>query len=222
MSDFNVMLREQARTGLQAQLDAAVTNGDTETARKVTADLEKLAVSTAPKPPAFNNDDIKAELDKQPWFGIDPRKSAKVVELGKTMDPKKFATAAAFAEALVKAVDEEFKPAGKAPPENETDEERDARELEEQEAEEVAAAKATPKKRATDGPNDGDTAGNRARRSAGPWTKLTDAPADVQKEIKRAADKMVSSSAPKEQREKFMEKALESHYANYQRTKGKK
>lgn len=221
MSDFNVMLREQARTGLQTQLDAAVTNGDTETARKVTADLEKLAVSTAPKPPAFNNEDIKAELDKQAWFGIDPRKSAKVVELGKTMDPKKFATAAAFAEALVKAVDEEFKPAGRAvePPENETDEEREARETEEQEAAEAAKA---AKPRRTDGPNDSDTAGNRARRSAGPWTKLTDAPPDIQKEIKRTADRFVSSTAPKEQRDKFIAKALESHYATHQRTKGKK
>ena len=81
MSDFNTMLREQARTGLQTQLDAAVTNGDAEAARKITGDLEKLAVATAPKPPAFSDSDIRTELDKQPWFGIDPKKSAKVVEL---------------------------------------------------------------------------------------------------------------------------------------------
>ena len=222
MSDFNMMLREQARNGLQAQLDVAVTNGDAEAARKVTADLEKLAVSTAPKAPPFNDADIRAELDKQPWFGTDPKKSAKVVEFGKTLDPKKFATAAAFAEALVKAVDAEFAPAGKAaaePPENETDEEREAREAEEQEAED--ADKKPAKKRATDSPGEADVVG-RARRPSGPWAKLSDAPADVPKEIKRTADRFVSSTAPKEQREKFIANALGSHYAAHQRAKGKK
>ena len=220
MSDFNTMLREQARNGLQAQLDTAVTNGDAAAARKVTADLEKLAVSTAPKAPPFSDTEIRAELDKLPWFGTDPKKSAKAVEFGKTLDPKKFATAALFAAALVKAVDDEFKP-----PVVETEEEGAEGEEEGAEGEEEAAEEGNtkpPKKRATDGPNDGDTTGNRTRRPSGPWAKITDAPADVQKEIKRQADKFVASTAPKELREKFITKALESHYATYLRTKGKK
>lgn len=222
MSDLNVMMREQARAGLQTQLDAAVTNGDTAAATKIADDIAKLAVSTAPKAPPFGQAEITAELDKQPWFGIDPKKSAKVVELGRTMDPKKFASAEAFAAALVKAVDEEFKPAGKTvePPENETDEEREAREAAEQEAADAAAEK---KPRKTDSPNEGDaTQRSGVRRTAGPWTKLADAPADIQKEIKRAADKFVPASAPKEQREKFINGALGSHYAAHLRAKGKK
>ena len=220
MTDLNTMLREQARSGLQAQLDAAVTNGDTEAARKITTDIEKLAMTAAPKPPAFTDVEIRAELDKQPWFGVDPKKSAKAVEFGKTLDPKKFPTAAAFAEALVKAVDAEF-----TPPAAGTKKEGDEDEGDEESADESGETADTqpPKKRATDGPGDGD-AGGRARRgsSSGPWTKLSDAPADVQKEIKRQADKFVSASAPKEQREKFIAKSLESHYTIHQRNKGKK
>ena len=51
---------------------------------------------------------------------------------------------------------------------------------------------------------------------------MTDAPADVQKEIKRQAEKFVSSSAPKEQRDKFITLAVGSQYAAHQRAKGKK
>jgi hypothetical protein len=109
--DLNMMMREQARNGLQAQLDAAVTNGDTEAARKVAKDIAALEVSTAPKSAPYGSEDIKAELNKQDWFGVDPKKSAKAMEFGKTMDLAKFPTAAAFAAAVVKAVDEEFKPA---------------------------------------------------------------------------------------------------------------
>ena len=221
MSDLNQMMREHAISGLQVQLDTAVTNGDTAAARKAADDLAKLAVTTAPKAPPFGQAEITAELDKQTWFGIDPRKSAKAVELGKTMDPKKFATAAAFAEALVKAVDEEFKPGGetKKPLEDETDEDREARE----EAEAVAAEaeEAKKKTRKTDGPGEGDTLNKGRRTASGPWTKISDAPADVQKEIKRQADKFVSAHATKEQKEVFITKALESHYAAHQR-KGKK
>lgn len=217
MSDLNTMMREQARNGLQTQLDAAVTNGDAEAARKITGDLEKLAVATAPKAPPYGDVEIKAELGKLDWFGVDPKKSGRAVALGHNMDPKKFPTAAAFAEALVKAVDSEFP----APAAKETDEEREARELEEQEAEEAAAAKG-PKHKVTDGPNDGDTSSaGKNRKSSGPWTKLADAPVDVQKEIKRTADRFVSSTAPKEQRESFIAKALESHYAAAQRKKRK-
>jgi hypothetical protein len=218
MSDFNTMLRDQARNGLQAQLDVAVTNGDAEAARKVTSDLEKLAVSTAPKAPPFNDTDIRAELDKQPWFGTDPKKSAKVVEFGKTLDPKKFATAAAFAEALVKAVDAEFTPpAAVADPDADPD--ADAEDADDDA--EAEDGKKPAKKRASDSPGEADAVG-RSRRPSGPWAKLSDAPADVQKEIKRTADRFVSSTAPKEQREKFIANALAAQYARFQIAKGKK
>lgn len=219
MTDLNVMMREHAVTGLQAQLDAAVTNGDTAAARKISEDLAKLAVSTAPKAPPFGDVEIRAQLEKAPWFGIDPKRSAKAIEFGKTMDPKKFATAELFAAALIKAVDEDF-PAARAAAAAEGDEE--AEEGEGEGAEEAEAAAAAKAKRKTDGPGEADANVRATARRTGPWTKLADAPADVQKEIKRAADKLVSATAPKEQREKFINKALEGHYAAFQRTKGKK
>jgi hypothetical protein len=106
------MLLEHAKSGLQTELDAAVTNGDTETARKVADKISALNSAAAPKPPTgFGDAEIRAELNKLPWFGVDPKKSGRTIELGKTMDPKKFGTAAEFTTALVKVVDEEFKPA---------------------------------------------------------------------------------------------------------------
>jgi hypothetical protein len=214
MPDLNVMLLEHAKSGLQAELDTAVTNGDTEAARKAADKIAKLETATAPRPPTgFGDAEIRAELNKLPWFGVDPKKSGRTIELGKTMDPKRFGTAAEFTAALVKAVEEEFKPAITTS-ENETDEEREAREAEEAEA---AAAK---KKRASDGPADGDTSGTRTRRTSGPWTKISDAPADIQAEIKRTADKFAPKT--KEGREKFVAKALEAHYSKAQLAKGKK
>lgn len=217
MPDLNVMLLEQARNGLQTELDTAVTNGDTEAARKVAAKISDLNGAAAPKPStAYGDAEIRAELNKLPWFGVDPKKSGRAIELGKTMDPKKFNTAAEFTAALIKVVDEEFKPAAKEPPEGETDEEKEAREAEEAEA---AAAKAK-KPRTSDGPADGDAGGTRTRRASGPWLKMADAPADVQKEINRTADKFAPKT--KEGREKFVTKALEAHYAKAQLAKGKK
>jgi hypothetical protein len=217
MPELNVMLLEQARNGLQAELDTAVTNGDTEAARKVAAKISDLNGAAAPKPStAYGDTEIHAELNKLPWFGVDPKKSGRTIELGKTMDPKKFGTAAEFAAALVKVVDEEFKPAAAAAPEGETDEERETREAEEAEA---AAAKAK-KPRASDGPTEGDAGGTRQRRTSGPWVKMSDAPADVQREINRTADKFAPKT--KEGREKFVAKALEAHYAKAQLAKGKK
>ena len=135
------------------------------------------------------------------------------------MNPAKFATAELFTAALAKAVDEEFKPpvAEKAPPEGETDEEKEAREAEEAEA--AAAAEAAKKTRKTDGPGEGTPASGGVRRS-GPWTKITDAPTDIQKEIKRTADKFAPKT--KEGRESYVTRALESHYRISQLNKGKK
>ena len=218
MPDLNVMLLEHAKSGLQAELDTAVTNGDTEAARKVADKIAKFEAANVPKPStAYGDTEIRAELNKLPWFGVDPKKSGRTIELGKTMDPKKFGNAADFAAALVKVVDEEFKPAAKDPPENETDEQREAREAEEAEA---AAKAGKPKPRTSDGPADGDTSGTRIRRATGPWVKMSDAPADVQKEINRTADKFAPKT--KEGREKFVTKALEAHYSKAQIAKGKK
>lgn len=220
MADLNMMMRDQARMGLQTQLDKAVTDGDTEAARKVTDEIAKLAVQTAPKAPPFGDTEIRAELDKQAWFGTDPKRSAKAVEFGKTMDPKKFATAEAFTAAIVKAVEEEFKPAGTGAAASENEEEDEDGEEEDEDATKAAAA-AAKKARKTDGPSEGDATGRTTvRRSAGPWVKLSDAPADVQKEVNRTAEKFAPKT--KEGREGYIKKALEAHYAAHQRTKGKK
>lgn len=223
MTDLAVMMRDQARAGLQAQLDAAVTEGNTETARKLADQIAALAVSTAPKTPPYGDAEIRAHLDKQAWFGTDPKRSAKALEFGKTMDPKKFASAEAFAAAIVTAVDDEFKPpvAGRKTEEAEDGEGEEAEGEEGEETEDEDPEKAgkgkSPKPRRTDGPGTADAAGRTARRTTGPWVKLSDAPKEVQTEIKRAADKFVPASAPKERREKYIEKALESHYATHQR-----
>lgn len=219
MPDLNVMLLEHAKSGLQVELDTAVTNGDTEAARKTADKIAKLETAIAPRPSiGFGDAEIRAELNKLPWFGVDPKKSGRTIELGKTMDPKKFNSAVEFAAALVKAVDEDLKPTGSAkePLENETDEERETREA--KEAEEAAGKDKKP--RASDGPADGDTSGTRARRPSGPWVKMSDAPADIQKEINRTADKFAPKT--KEGREKFVAKALEAHYSKAQLAKGKK
>lgn len=240
MTDLNVMMREQARAGLQTQLDAAVTNGDTAAATKIADDIAKLAVQSAPKAPPYGQAEVIAELEKLPWFGTDPKKSAKVMEFGKTMDFKKFATAAAMAEALVKAVDAEFKPAPAAGAANEdalvdadgnpvnedgepVDEDGEPLTAEAIAARKAAGTKKPPKR--TDGPGENDTLNSRAggTRRTGPWTKLSDAPANIQAEIKRSADKFISAKAPKEQRDTYVARALESHYAIHQRSKaGKK
>lgn len=212
--DLNMMMRETARNSLQTALDAAVTNGDTEAARKVAADIAALEVSTAPKPQAYTPDDIKAEMKKLDWFGVDPKKSAKAMELGKHMDLSKFPSATAFAAAVAKAVEEEFNPkpaAGAGEGEDEEEEEDDDK------------GKGEPKTKKTDGPGEGDNTQRTTKRtSSGPWTKLADAPADVQKEIRRSADKFVPAKADAKQRESFIAKALESQYAMFQRNKGKK
>lgn len=213
-----MMMRQQALSGLNAQLDNAVTNGDAEAARKITADIVKLEVSAAPKAPPYGDVEIKAELDKQPWFGTDPKRSSKAVEFGKTMDPKKFATAAAFAEAIVKAVDEEFKPAVVAPKEGDEDEDENPKDKDGEGDDNDPARKLKPRR--TDAPREGETLGAPVRRTtSGPWTKLSDAPSDVQKEINRTADKFAPKT--KEGRAAFITKALGPHYTAHQRAKGK-
>ena len=214
MTDLNFMMREQARAGLQTQLEKAVTDGDAEAARKITQDIVKLEVSTAPKAPPFGDVEIKAALEtKATWFGTDPKKTAKAHEFGKALTLSKFASAEAFAEALIKAVDDEFKP----PTQEKTEDDPE----DDDPGEDDEKPPAKPKK--TDGPKDSDTtSAGTSRAKSGPWTKLSDAPREVQADVKRQADKFVSAKATKEQRENFISKALESHYAAHQRAKGKK
>lgn len=223
--DLAVMLRDQAKAGLQTRLDAAVVDGNAEQVRKITDEIAALAVATAPKAAAFTNSDVwKAAEAKAPWLGIDPKKSGMANDFAKTMNPARFKSADEMAEAVIKAVEDEFKTTAttvKDPPENETDEEREAREAAEAEEKEAEADAAKTKQRRSNGPEP-TGAGNNRRASAGPWTKLSDAPADVQKEIKRTADRFVPSSAPKEQRQSYIDRALVSHYAAHQRKTGKK
>ena len=214
--DLNTMLRDQAREGLQTKLDKAVTDGDTETARKVTDQIAALAVATAPKPDnSYTVKDAEAAVSaKADWYGVDPKKSAKAVEFAKTMNPKKFATAEAFADAVIKAVDEEFKPAAAAGNDGDgEDEDAD---------DDKNNGKPEPRARKrTDGPGEEDTNIRPApRRSNGPWAKLSDAPAEVQAEVKRAADKF----APKTEdgRKGFIANALAAHYRIHQQKAGKK
>jgi hypothetical protein len=223
--DLTTMMRDQAKAGLQTQLDAAVADGNAEQARKITDQIAALAVQTAPKAAPYTNQDVwKAAEAKAPWLGVDPKKSATANEFAKTMNPAKFATAEAMADAVIKAVEEEYKTTTtvvKEPLENETDEEREAREAEEAEAAAAEAEAEKKRTRRTNGPEPMGAGTNR-RASAGPWTKLGDAPADVQKEIKRTADRFVPANAPKEQRERYIATALGSHYAAHQRKAGKK
>jgi hypothetical protein len=110
--NFEVLLRQQVQQNLTNMLDSATQAGDIAAVRKAAQQIAELAASTA-KPankPAFNNDDIrKAIKSKAEWFGTDPRRSAKVVEFGKNMEPESFKSADDFADAVIKAVDEEFK-----------------------------------------------------------------------------------------------------------------
>ena len=49
-------------------------------------------------------------------------------------------------------------------------------------------------------------------KSSGPWSKMSDAPPDVQKEITRSVGKFLSSNASEDQKKSFCAKALESHW----------
>lgn len=212
--DLNMMMREQAKTTLQTQLDGAVANGDAELARKVSDQLAQLAVQTAPKAPPFGDIEIKAALGTvAPWFGLDPRKTSKAMQYGKDMDPRKFSTAEDFAKALVAAVDEEFKPAPAAG-EGEGEEGEEGGEG----AEDPPAKRAQAKR--TDAPREGETDPRpRAGGRTGPWSKLSDAPQEVRAEITRTAAKFLPANATKEARETFTKRQLEAQYAIHQRNK---
>lgn len=226
MSDLNVMMRDLGRQGLQTKLDMAVTNGDTDEARKISDQIAKFDLDTAPRQVvgAYGDKEIIAELNaKADWFGVDPEKSELAASLGKNMNPAKFANAEAFVKSLIEAVNKKVdgvtvKP--KAGDDTTNEEDEDADDTEDEDEDEPAAP---ARRRRSDAPGEAD-ANLRSNASArsGPWTKLSQAPRDVQAEIKRQTAKFVPSSAPKEQREAYEKKALEAHYASHQRSKGKK
>jgi hypothetical protein len=220
------MVKEQALSGLRAALDKAVLEGDQEGARKAATQLAQLEISAAPKPLPYGDAEIRAELNKQEWFGTDPKRSAKAIQFGKDLDPNKFATAADFTAAIVKAVEDEFKPPKPARTDDEDGDDEEAEDedgaKDEDEDDEETKDKSKSKRRRTDGPREGEGSNTRGvGRRAGPWTKLSDAPHPIQAEIKRSANKLLSSKATKEQRATFEAKALESHYAVHQRNKRK-
>jgi hypothetical protein len=209
MADIETMLRQQMQQTLTNQLDTATQAGDIAAVRKTAQQIAEFAAASAQpaKKPAFTNDDIKKAIKaKAEWFGTDPRRSAKVVEFGKNMEPESFATADAFADAVIKAVDEEFKTA-KAEDEEPVEDE----EPKEEEEKPVARKK-------TDAPS-GDTGRSATRgRSIGPWAKLSDAPKEVADQIRVFADKS-TRNATKEAKEKFITTALATAYATAQRKK---
>jgi hypothetical protein len=223
--DMAEMLRSQMQSTLTTQLDAAVQAGDIAAARKASDDLQKLA-GTVQKPaaPAFSNADIRAQLKaKATWFGIDPRKSAKAIEYGKTMEPDAFKSAGEFADALIKAVEEDFKVApaagdgtgeGAGDGTGEGAGDGAGEGTGEGEGEQKPAAA----RRRTDAPS-GEGGGRGApRRASGPWTKLADAPKEVADQIKAQADKF-TRNASKEQRDKFITNALDVAYRASQKGK---
>jgi hypothetical protein len=210
--DLNMMMREQATMSLQTQLDAAVTAGDTEAARKVSEKISQLAVANAPKPPAYTEMEIRQHLEaKAAWFGTDPEKSAKAAEFGKTMNPRKFATAEAFADALIAAVDKKFTPTAPA---------KDPAEIEDPIDDNEGGEPAAAKPRKTDAPGENEAGRAPARRTSNAvWEKLTDAPPEVRKEVTRVADKF----GPKDDkgREKYVKTLLATHHRMAQQKKGK-
>ncbi len=209
MTDMNTLLRNQLNASLTGQLNAAVQAGDIAAAHNATKAIAELAVANVPQQaaaagPKFSNDDIRKTMQtKAPWFGTDPRRSAKAVEFAKNMEPTAFATVEAFSDALIKAVDDEFKPAT----------EKVDQEIEEDTEEKNEKEKPVTRKR-TDAPG-GDTGRSASRvGGSGPWGKLSDAPKETADLIRTQADKFTRT---KEARDKFITTALGVAYTDNQR-----
>lgn len=207
MTDMATLMRNQLNQSLTNQLNAAVQAGDIAAAHAATKSIAELAAASVPQQaaatgPKFSNEDIRKNMAaKAPWFGTDPKKSAKAVEFAKNMEPTAFETVEKFSDALIKAVEDEFKPAAEPEPEEETEEEKP-----------VVIKK-------TDAPT-GDTGRSASRSgSSGPWGKLSEAPKEVADNIKRQAEKFTRT---KEAKDKFIVTALGSAYADHQRKTGAK
>lgn len=214
MTDMATLMRNQLNQSLTNQLNTAVQAGDIAAAHAATKAIAELAIATVPQQqpaagPKFDTEAIKKELfAKAPWFGTDPRKSSKAVEFAKNMEPSVFKTVEEFSEALIKAVDDEFKPAN-------AKEETDAEDSEDDEPKEEKPAA----RKKTDAPS-GDTGRSATTgRSSGPWAKLSDAPKETADLIRGQADKFTRT---KEARDKFITTALGSAYLAHQFKAGSK
>jgi len=210
MTDMATLMRQQLNASLTNQLNAAVQAGDIAAAHAATKTIAELAAASVPQQaaatkPKFDNEEIRKTMAaKASWFGTDPKKSAKAVEFAKNMEPTAFETVEKFSDALIAAVDDEFKPATTKP------EDGDENEPSEEKA---------PVIKKTDAPT-GDTGRSaRSGSSSGPWGKLSDAPKDVSDNIKRQAEKFTRT---KEAKDKFIVTALGSAYADHQRKTGAK
>lgn len=213
--DLNTMMRETAEASLQRELATATTDGDIEKVKEITTKITALALASVPAAPPYGQPEIKTAMEKAAWFGVDPEKTATAIDFGKSLNMKKFATADAFADALIKSVEAKFKPA--APAAGEDDEPGD----DEPGTEDPPVERKPAVARKTDGPNEGDNnQRGTARRASGPWTKLSDAPPEIRKEVNRTADKFAPKT--KEGRESFVTRALGAHYAEHQRKTAKK
>jgi hypothetical protein len=209
-NDLETMYKTQMQANLNYLLDSATQAGDIAAARKAAQQIAEFAIQTSKTSgaPQFTDADLRAALKaKAPWFGVDPRRSAKAVEFGKNMEPASFKTPEEFADELIKAIKQEFEP----DQEPDEDDEEDEEEKEEEKK---------PARKKTDAPT-GNMARAVPRKSSGPWAKLSDAPKEIAETIRASADKF-TRNATKEQRDKYIATALGTAYAADQRAKGKK
>lgn len=211
MSDLATLLKQQMEGTIARSLDAAVASGDTQAARaaaKQFADLQVASVpktSPAKKPPT--SDEVKAALSaKLDWFGIDPRKSAKIAEIGRNMLPERFDTAEAFADALIKTYNDEEKAANKTTEEEEEPAEEEAVEEEEPAERKPARRNGTQQPELNAGAR--QTVGSNLRRAyeTGDIKFLPRAAAD---DVKRSASKFAANSTDK-QKEAFIRNAVKT------------
>lgn len=215
MTDLATMLRQQLQNNLQASLDSAVQAGDINAARKASKDildlnLAEARASTAVKAAPTKDEIKKAVTAKAPWFGVDPKKSAKALELAKMMDPERFETADAFADALLKSVAEDEAGTGKAADEDDEDEDS-----EDDEDAEAARREARRKNRQNKTPGTELAEGGRGAggssnlRRAMETGDIKSLPKDAADEIKKSASKF-ASRGNEEQRKAFIVNAVKA------------
>jgi len=206
--DLDELMRKTTLDTLTSQHEAAVVNGDVAGAKAAADKLAEFKLATAPKPAVqtgFGDTEVKAELNKLPWFGADPKKSAKAMDAARNMSTAKFATPQAFVEAVVKAVEDDAAATTTATEEPGDDDD------------DAGKAATKPATRRTDGPRDDDTGARGRGAGGGAWSKLSEAPKDVQARIKASAQKFLPAAATEEQRKNFHKRALDAAYAEHQR-----
>jgi hypothetical protein len=217
MTDLATMLRNQMQQTLQNSLDTAVQAGDINAARNATKQIldlnlaEARSGSAAKKVPS--KDEIKAAVAaKADWFGVDPRKTAKAVELGKMMDPERFDSAEAFATALLKSLDDEATAAaaaGKSDDEDGDDDEDDGKDGAEDEGERQPRKRKNATERPELGAGGAPAVTSNLRRAfeSGDIKAL---PRAAQDSIKKSADKL-ARNADEKGRKTFIANAVKAH-----------